>query len=832
MHVRAGRRLAVLGITSLLLAAQGSVALAAPRSPVSGSLHGRYRGAMGLVPVAGRSDPVAGLPAIDTVYHGGPVMHAPVTVHTVFWAPPGYSFTGSPGTYPASSRLLGLLPGTPIPGYQALQQQFFVDVAHDSGSSSNAFSVLGQYPDSSGAGAYGIRYSPAADSIVDTNPYPSAKGQCVSPAGTTACLTDSTIGRELDKVISRTDPGGRGFHDVWMVYLPPGVDECYQVGVCGTNSYGGYHSVSNVGHGPVIYAVIIDPLIEVTPGSGSDPAGNPEAETAIDTSAHEVVEAITDPSGVGWMDPNGGEVGDKCESGPQIATPLGYAPNGAPYDQLINGNQYLVQAMWANAVHGCIDRTANVSAPPALPTISLRQFSSQVSGNVGSRKAGISVNLLMIRGGFDVVAAAFATTRSSGAWGPVSLLASGKQTVHGFGDDRDAIIVTYGKGGPKPDLIGTGSGGNPFIEAGWTGFYDLDTGFTVSSHSVSISPCGQVGVLALRVGRVSTPAVDVCGMESGIARVATKRIGLATAVSLSSTDNRAPSASNPAGALVNLTVALGEPGSIGLAANNSVPFLQSGLPSCTADLRSQSVICGGLVPGERYALTRRRGGAVRSARADLSGTVHLLPGPGVVYARGGDALTLRNPARRVLTVLHVAHLRVAIAGNQTVLASGTCEPGDYWGKPVTAPPVSKSVGVGGATGTGIICPPAGGAAGLPDAVIAQTDDRSGGTTRTAVPFLGALSPASDATVYGGLIALCQTYLPSATNGLYAGGTPVSLTITPVGSSTVAFHSGNVDVPAGVPVTGLTAGTVYHAKWVLRDLNGDTRTWVTRFVFAG
>jgi hypothetical protein len=61
---------------------------------------------------------------------------------------------------------------------------------------------------------------------------------------------------------------------------------------------------------------------------------------------------------------------------------------------------------------------------------------------------------------------------------------------------------------------------------------------------------------------------------------------------------------------------------------------------------------------------------------------------------------------------------------------------------------------------------------------------------------------------------------------------VSLTITPVGSSAVAFHSANVDVPAGVPVTGLTAGTVYHAKWVVSDLNGDTRTWLSRFVFAG
>ena len=104
----------------------------------------------------------------------------------------------------------------------------------------------------------------------------------------------------------------------------------------------------------------------------------------------------------------------------------------------------------------------------------------------------------------------------------------------------------------------------------------------------------------------------------------------------------------------------------------------------------------------------------------------------------------------------------------------------------------------------------------------QSDDRSGGRTRTEVPPILGTIPAHDATLYGPFRALVQ-----------AGGTgrdPVALRITRAGSRRVVFAARNVSTPAGVAVPALARGS-YTAVWVLHDANGDTRTLRTVFVEA-
>jgi hypothetical protein len=774
--------------------------------------------AMGLIPPRNQQVEVAVSPSTPVVYHGGSVMRN-VRLHTIFWAPNGFHFDGAPG------------PGTL--GYKALVQQFLTDVAHDSGSTSNEFSVLTQYHDAAGPGRNQISYDPATDSIDASDPYPARSSQCSSPNGVGTCVTDLELQQEIDRVIARGAPGGRGLTDIWFVFLPPDVDECISVGVCGTNAFAGYHSLSNLGHGSTVYVAVPDPLIELTSGPGQDPEGNPDAESTLDTVAHETVEAMTDPIGTAWMDPNGFEVADKCESGPETGPPLGFAANGSPFNQVINGHQYLLQMEWSNPALGCVQSSTDTGSPLPLSTVNLRQFSSSVSGSLSTGAAGVSVTIALART-TKLVALARTRTRAGGVWGPVTLRARDGR-AHAAGDDRDELTVAYGVGGQQPELIETGDGGNPFTESGYTGWLGLDNGYAVESDRagsrVVLGPCAQTGVLSLRVGSAFTaPPAQLCQTEADAAIVSTGRLGLGTPVTMSSQDNRSDNPLTPDGALIKLTIPLGEPNSVSALGNPFVLFQPTGFPSCTAFLRIQIVSCSGLVPRASYALRRARGGAVRRARANRHGVVSIGGFPGRRGIAAGDALTLSNTAGRKLTTLHVAHIRVDLIGESTRIASGGCQPGDYYGPPLRSPPISTAVAMPGSGGTGMICPVSGRAKGLSATDIAETDDFSGGQTVTLVPTVESTAPVQDENLFGAFIASAQTGVPGPAGSIAATRSRVSLTIMRAASNRVVFRARNVDKARGVAVRALAPGS-YGAKWVLTDSSGDTRTVTTRFAEA-
>ena len=213
------------------------------------------------------------------------------------------------------------------------------------------------------------------------------------------------------------------------------------------------------------------------------------------------------------------------------------------------------------------------------------------------------------------MAAARTRTRADGHWGPVKLR-SRRGVPHAVGDDREGLAVAYGGAHPTADLIATGDGGNPFTESGYTGWFDLDHGFAVGARSVALGPCGQTGVLSLRVGsKLTEPPAQLCSTEAGAALIPTGMLGPGTRLTMSSEDNRAESLLEPNGALVKLTVSLGEPLSVPTADNGRLLFLLTGFPQCTALLREQSVRCTGLVPEAHYRLGHRR------AQAGLGGTI-------------------------------------------------------------------------------------------------------------------------------------------------------------------------------------------------------------------
>jgi hypothetical protein len=810
--------------------------------------HPRIGAALGLVPALtsqnGRLEPAqsASQPLTPVTYHGGQTMTGGVTVHTIFWTGGTNAFQGKPSGAPHN--------------YIGMIQQYLTDVAAASTGTSgqtctaahcNVFTVQPQFgwgttPGGITHGAYTVRYSARHDSMMDTQPYPSKSVQCASPQNTAICITDAQVQAEVNRIINATH-GSRGLHDIWYVFTPPGVDECISPGVCESNAFGGYHSVSDLGRGPTIYAYTGDPIVETSAvnNPGSDPEGYPDAEVVIGIVAHEMNEAMTDPEGVGYMDPNGFEVGDKCEFGPQFGTPLGFAgPANSPYNQVVNGHKYLIQEMWANRGDNsnnpdCVQATTNTTNPLPLPQIHLTQFSPIVSGNIEHHTAGVSVTVTLQRASASgtpvTVASGSTTTVGDGSWS-VSL------GTHAVGDDRDVITVDYaGADAPSPEQILTGNGGNPFTESGWTGWVALDNGSLLTNTqtlqgfgppTITLEPCFQTGVEAYSVGGVagSESPTDFCNTTTDAATAPLKApVTPGQAVTWSSLDDRAftplsdPN-SNLTGALVMLTVPAGEPDSVSSFFNPFLAVPLGGFPACTGDLEAETVTCTGLVPGETYTL--KDGAKSTSGMADGTGTVSV-----PLAIKGGNTVTLSNGSR-TLTTLQVAHLRAAIKGNQTVLSGGRCQPGEYYGPPVTTPPTNASAGSisGGIALTGEICPLNGNAAGLPTSAIAQTDEFSGGQTMTEVPSIVSTTPPRGENVFGAFTARARAGFPGPNNTIIPNDARITLQITRSGKT--VFSAPNVDTKRGVRVSGLQRGT-YTAIWTLIDANGDTRSVVTQFI---
>ena len=326
-----------------------------------------------------------------------------------------------------------------------------------------------------------------------------------------------------------------------------------------------------------------------------------------------------------------------------------------------------------------------------------------------------------------------------------------------------------------------------------------------------MGPCFQTGVLSYTLdGTEGTQSpTEFCSTSTDAATVELpKPIGAGDSLTVSSNDNRAfgpeeaelSAAPNPEGGLVRLTVPVGEPGAVAGFQSELPGFRPSGFPTCTANLDQQSVACSGLAEGESYTIADGAQSVTAISEAEEGVASHGLT------IRGGDAISLSNGAR-TLTTLHVADLRVNINGYSAKVASGTCSPEEYWGRPLPIAPTSLEAGMptqiaGGSDLTGRICPASGEATGLPTGEIAETDELSGGTTVTEVATLANTSPMEGETTYGAFTALAE-----ASDGV----APIAVSVAPAGGGAPVFTATNVDTSGGASVGALAPGT-YRATW--------------------
>ncbi len=274
----------------------------------------------------------------NLVYHGGPVMSTN-TNYTFYWAP-----SGSPA-YPS--------------GYETGVNRYLEDLAHDSGGNQNVDSVATQY--TNGA-AEAVSYeSHFAGAILDTTPYP--KNGCNAAP---RCLTDEQIRAEVKSYVS-THALPQDLGHEYFVLTPPGVESCFSSAgtECSAGSthgaYCAYHGAITVPGGAIVFAD--DPYVGGISGcdSAEHPNNNESDSALLGGLSHEHNESTTDPELNAWYGPEGNENGDKCrtfEEASEYGTPLGTAPDGSRYNQLINGDEYFYQQEWSNEGSTCKQRMA------------------------------------------------------------------------------------------------------------------------------------------------------------------------------------------------------------------------------------------------------------------------------------------------------------------------------------------------------------------------------------------------------------------------------------------------------------------------------------------
>lgn len=301
----------------------------------------RGAGAFAIRPFASR--PFA---SKDLIYHGGPVMTSN-TNYTFYWAP-----SGSPA-YAA--------------GYQSGVNRYLEDLAHDSGGNQNVDSVATQYTNgSSEAANYDSHFGGA---ILDTDAYP--KNGCKAAP---ICLTDAQIQAEISSYVSAHGLPADLAHEYFLL-TPPGVESCFDAGgtqcSAGTASaaFCAYHGAISTPGGTIVYAN--DPYVVGIAGcdSAEHPNNSPSDAALLGGLSHEHNESITDPELNAWYGPEGNENGDKCrtfEEASEYGTPLGTAPDGSRYNQLINLDEYWYQQEWSNQGSTCLQRLGTVGPTPVV----------------------------------------------------------------------------------------------------------------------------------------------------------------------------------------------------------------------------------------------------------------------------------------------------------------------------------------------------------------------------------------------------------------------------------------------------------------------------------
>jgi hypothetical protein len=263
---------------------------------------------------------------IDNLSYGGAKLQVTNTNYVIFWEP---------------SKLQDGSNAYVSPTYNSLIQRYFGDVGGNGLYNNNT-----QYYETVHHKKKFIKNVSTLGGVwLDTSAYP--KNECNDPATGSNCVTDTEIRAEVGRAIAANGWKATS-KNMFFVFTSKGEGSCGQnIGVgCSFSSFCAYHYF----FGKTMYANMPYAGTDLGGcGTPQSPNNDFDADSTINVTSHEQMEAVTDgyyPNG--WNSPQG-EIGDLCAWN---FGPLGF--DGGKANEQWNGNFYILQQEWSNKQVKCV----------------------------------------------------------------------------------------------------------------------------------------------------------------------------------------------------------------------------------------------------------------------------------------------------------------------------------------------------------------------------------------------------------------------------------------------------------------------------------------------
>ena len=313
-------------------------------------------------------------PDCNLPYGGGPVQHTP-HVYLIFWG----------SKWSTDTTTMNFV------------KSFFTDLGQPGDYWST---TVQQYSDKTGHPAFGKSVL-AATPWVDTSKLPASVSDAnlVNEAAKAVSHWSITDTNDADVVIAEqqgtcfTASGGLNF-----------------AGNCGTPQASGYcafHDWDVNGSNSNLYLPWVNLPYQPDAGGGCGQTfiNTPGTDDGYSiTGGHELMEAITDPIGTGWVDNNdtvsGGEVADKCAWAGEL-----WGDSDPAGNTKIGPGTFAMQSLWSNAKGGCV---MNGGLPlsvttPATQTATLgKAVSLKITASIGGANTPLTYTASGLPGGLSI----------------------------------------------------------------------------------------------------------------------------------------------------------------------------------------------------------------------------------------------------------------------------------------------------------------------------------------------------------------------------------------------------------------------------------------------